>query len=68
MLKIKPGKTYLITGGSGFLGVPLCEKIISLQYLGQNMKSPKINNFRSFIGRTKIVCNFFQRTDRESKS
>jgi UDP-N-acetylglucosamine 4,6-dehydratase len=30
MLKIKPGKTYLITGGSGFLGVPLCEKIISL--------------------------------------
>jgi UDP-N-acetylglucosamine 4,6-dehydratase/UDP-glucose 4-epimerase len=29
-LKIKKDKIYLITGGSGFLGVPLCEKILSL--------------------------------------
>ena len=28
-LKIKKGKIYLVTGGSGFLGVPLCEKILS---------------------------------------
>ena len=28
-LKIKKGKIYLVTGGSGFLGAPLCEKIIS---------------------------------------
>ena len=29
MIKIKKGKTYLVTGGSGFLGVPLCERILS---------------------------------------
>lgn len=29
MIQIKPGKVYLVTGGSGFLGVPLCERIIS---------------------------------------
>ncbi len=28
-LKIKKGKLYLVTGGSGFLGIPLCEKILS---------------------------------------
>ncbi len=28
-LKIKKDKIYLVTGGSGFLGVPLCEKILS---------------------------------------
>jgi len=27
-IKIKKGKTYLITGGSGFLGVPLCKRIL----------------------------------------
>ena len=29
MIKITKGKRYLITGGSGFLGVPLCERILS---------------------------------------
>jgi UDP-N-acetylglucosamine 4,6-dehydratase len=28
-ITIKKGKTYLVTGGSGFLGVPLCERILS---------------------------------------
>tara|TARA_R110000824_G_scaffold387636_1_gene582997 strand:- start:507 stop:1367 length:861 start_codon:yes stop_codon:yes gene_type:complete len=28
MLSIKKGKTYLVTGASGFLGVPLCKRII----------------------------------------
>lgn len=28
-LKIKKGKLYLVTGGSGFLGIPLCERILS---------------------------------------
>ena len=28
MIKIKKGKTYLVTGGSGFLGVPLCKRIL----------------------------------------
>ena len=27
-LNIKKGKTYLVTGGSGFLGVPLCKRIL----------------------------------------
>tara|TARA_R110000744_G_scaffold376003_1_gene489928 strand:+ start:165 stop:1025 length:861 start_codon:yes stop_codon:yes gene_type:complete len=29
MIKINKEKKYLITGGSGFLGVPLCERILS---------------------------------------
>jgi UDP-N-acetylglucosamine 4,6-dehydratase/UDP-glucose 4-epimerase len=29
VLKIEKNKLYLVTGGSGFLGVPLCKKIIS---------------------------------------
>jgi UDP-N-acetylglucosamine 4,6-dehydratase len=28
MLKIEKNKLYLVTGGSGFLGVPLCKKIL----------------------------------------
>tara|TARA_R110000824_G_scaffold383587_1_gene577234 strand:- start:926 stop:1783 length:858 start_codon:yes stop_codon:yes gene_type:complete len=28
MLKIEKNKLYLVTGGSGFLGVPLCERIL----------------------------------------
>jgi UDP-N-acetylglucosamine 4,6-dehydratase/5-epimerase len=28
MIQIKKNKLYLITGGSGFLGVPLCERIL----------------------------------------
>ena len=28
--QIKKGKIYLVTGGSGFLGVPLCERILSM--------------------------------------
>ena len=28
-LEIKKGKLYLVTGGSGFLGIPLCERILS---------------------------------------
>mgnify|MGYP003129853234 CR=1 FL=1 len=30
-LTIKKGKTYLVTGGSGFLGVPLCERILKME-------------------------------------
>ena len=30
MVKIEKGKLYLITGGSGFLGVPLCERVLKL--------------------------------------
>jgi FlaA1/EpsC-like NDP-sugar epimerase len=29
MIKINKEKKYLVTGGSGFLGVPLCERILS---------------------------------------
>ena len=29
MVKIKKDKLYLVTGGSGFLGIPLCKRIIS---------------------------------------
>ena len=29
MIQIKKDKLYLVTGGSGFLGVPLCERILS---------------------------------------
>ena len=28
MIKIKKDKLYLVTGGSGFLGVPLCKRIL----------------------------------------
>lgn len=28
MIKIEKGKNYLVTGGSGFLGAPLCKRII----------------------------------------
>tara|TARA_R110000851_G_scaffold278575_1_gene431630 strand:- start:4367 stop:5227 length:861 start_codon:yes stop_codon:yes gene_type:complete len=28
MITVKKGKTYLVTGGSGFLGVPLCKRIL----------------------------------------
>lgn len=28
MIKIEKGKIYLVTGGSGFLGVPLCKRIL----------------------------------------
>ena len=28
MIRIEKGKLYLVTGGSGFLGVPLCERIL----------------------------------------
>ena len=28
MIKIKKNKLYLVTGGSGFLGVPLCKRIL----------------------------------------
>ena len=30
MIKIEKDKLYLITGGSGFLGIPLCERILKL--------------------------------------
>ena len=30
MVKIEKDKLYLITGGSGFLGIPLCEKVLKL--------------------------------------
>jgi UDP-N-acetylglucosamine 4,6-dehydratase/UDP-glucose 4-epimerase len=30
MIKIEKDKLYLITGGSGFLGVPLCERVLNL--------------------------------------
>ena len=30
MIKIKNDNIYLVTGASGFLGVPLCKKILSL--------------------------------------
>ena len=30
MVKIEKGKLYLITGGSGFLGIPLCEKVLKM--------------------------------------
>ena len=29
MIQIKKNKLYLVTGGSGFLGTPLCERIWS---------------------------------------
>jgi FlaA1/EpsC-like NDP-sugar epimerase len=29
MIKIEKNKLYLVTGGSGFLGVPLCERILA---------------------------------------
>ena len=29
MIKLKENKTYLVTGGSGFLGVPLIERILN---------------------------------------
>ena len=28
MIQIKTNRLYLVTGGSGFLGVPLCERIL----------------------------------------
>ena len=30
MIKIKRGKLYLITGGSGFLGIPLCKRVLEM--------------------------------------
>ena len=30
MIKIKKDKLYLITGGSGFLGIPLCERVLKM--------------------------------------
>ena len=30
MVKIEKDKLYLITGGSGFLGIPLCERVLKL--------------------------------------
>ena len=30
MVKIEEGKLYLITGGSGFLGIPLCERVLKM--------------------------------------
>ena len=30
MIKIEKDKLYLITGGSGFLGVPLCQRVINM--------------------------------------
>tara|TARA_R100000664_G_C2758196_1_gene146909 strand:+ start:148 stop:1008 length:861 start_codon:yes stop_codon:yes gene_type:complete len=30
MVEIKKDKLYLITGGSGFLGVPLCERVLAM--------------------------------------
>ena len=30
MIEIKKDKLYLITGGSGFLGIPLCERVLKL--------------------------------------
>lgn len=30
MIEIKKDKLYLITGGSGFLGVPLCERVLKM--------------------------------------
>ena len=30
MIKIKKDKLYLITGGSGFLGIPLCERVLEM--------------------------------------
>ena len=30
MIKIQKDKLYLITGGSGFLGIPLCERVLKL--------------------------------------
>jgi UDP-N-acetylglucosamine 4,6-dehydratase/UDP-glucose 4-epimerase len=30
MIDIKKNKLYLITGGSGFLGVPLCERVLNM--------------------------------------
>ena len=30
MIKIKKDKLYLITGGSGFLGIPLCERVLNM--------------------------------------
>ena len=30
MVKIKRDKLYLITGGSGFLGIPLCERVLKM--------------------------------------
>ncbi len=27
MIKIEKDKLYLITGGSGFLGIPLCDRV-----------------------------------------
>ena len=28
MIRIEKNKTYLVTGGSGFLGMPLCHRIL----------------------------------------
>ena len=30
MIKIEKNKLYLITGGSGFLGIPLCERVLNM--------------------------------------
>ena len=30
MIKIEKDKLYLITGGSGFLGIPLCDRVLKL--------------------------------------
>ena len=30
MIKIEKNKLYLITGGSGFLGVPLCDRVLKM--------------------------------------
>jgi len=30
MIKIEKGKLYLITGGSGFLGIPLCQRVLDM--------------------------------------
>ena len=30
MIQIEKNKLYLITGGSGFLGVPLCERVLKM--------------------------------------
>ena len=30
MIKIKKDKLYLITGGSGFLGIPLCDRVLNM--------------------------------------
>ena len=30
MIKIEKDKLYLITGGSGFLGIPLCDRVLKM--------------------------------------